>query len=308
MEEERAEQLEIPHVPPLPNNTLHVMKTSNVLAVAPRPFSEENYRAEFEAEEKEPISRARKVLRWRYVTGPDNIIRRESNANFVVWNDGSTSLFIGNECFDLIVNKEDPQSNYIFVGAGNVMRAQGRVASTISAHPVNTDSQTHQSLSDALSLRFKNQDKVGSHVIQRDPIQEKLKLIEAGEKMEQVHKQIKRKTNKDNLNTNDMIKEYDDDGDQEEVGMERDMEDEGKLTDDENTDEMKVKKKGRRKTQRKRKTINAKKKKGRRRNRDVDDEDIDEDEPDEEPEEQEEEEDEDHESDIDFSGSSGSGD
>lgn len=75
MEEERAEQLEIPHVPPLPNNTLHVMKTSNVLAVAPRPFSEENYRAEFEAEEKEPISRARKVLRWRYVTGPDNIIR-----------------------------------------------------------------------------------------------------------------------------------------------------------------------------------------------------------------------------------------
>lgn len=30
--------------------------------------------------------------------------------------------------------------------------------------------------------------------------------------------------------------------------MERDMEDEGKLTDDENTDEMKVKKKGRRKT------------------------------------------------------------
>jgi hypothetical protein len=41
-----------------------------------------------------------RVIRWRSVKG-EHGYERQSNTHLVKWSDGSSSLFIGKECFDM---------------------------------------------------------------------------------------------------------------------------------------------------------------------------------------------------------------
>jgi RNA polymerase-associated protein LEO1 len=88
--------------------TLHTTRLPNVLGINPTPHDSETYDAH-EEEEKYGITMSN-MVRWRYAgdnakRSSDGEPARESNARVVKWSDGTTSLYIGKEIYDLEESK-----------------------------------------------------------------------------------------------------------------------------------------------------------------------------------------------------------
>lgn len=84
------------------------MKLPNFLSVDTRPFDQETYEDEIDEEETlDEEGRARlklkveNTIRWREVPDDEGHILKESNARLVKWSDGSYSLHLGSEIFDV---------------------------------------------------------------------------------------------------------------------------------------------------------------------------------------------------------------
>lgn len=80
----------------------------NFLSVDTRPFDQETYEDEIDEEETlDEEGRARlklkveNTIRWREVPDDEGNILKESNARLVKWSDGSYSLHLGSEIFDV---------------------------------------------------------------------------------------------------------------------------------------------------------------------------------------------------------------
>ena len=115
---------------------LHLVRLPNVIGVQAAAYSAESYEEERVAEEEEEVvgqgkalldgqrkkSKAvslmvENVIRWREVKdeGEGGTARRESNTRLVKWSDGTSSLLIGNECFDVVQSTADPHRNYVYL-------------------------------------------------------------------------------------------------------------------------------------------------------------------------------------------------
>ena len=84
------------------------MKLPNFLSVETRPFDPETYEDEIDEEETlDEEGRARlklkveNTIRWREVMDKEGNVKKESNARLVRWSDGSYSLHLGSEIFDV---------------------------------------------------------------------------------------------------------------------------------------------------------------------------------------------------------------
>ena len=55
------------------------------------------------------------TIRWRYSKDKDGEEIKESNCRFVRWSDGSLSMHLGNEVFDVFKMKVDGEQNHLFV-------------------------------------------------------------------------------------------------------------------------------------------------------------------------------------------------
>nr|4M6T_A Chain A, RNA polymerase II-associated factor 1 homolog, Linker, RNA polymerase-associated protein LEO1 [Homo sapiens] len=89
-------------------NDLYFVKLPNFLSVEPRPFDPQYYEDEFEDEEmldEEGRTRLKlkveNTIRWRIRRDEEGNEIKESNARIVKWSDGSMSLHLGNEVFDV---------------------------------------------------------------------------------------------------------------------------------------------------------------------------------------------------------------
>jgi hypothetical protein len=78
------------------------------LSVETRPFDPETYEDEIDEEETlDEEGRARlklkveNTIRWKEVMDKEGTIKKESNARLVRWSDGSYSLHLGSEIFDV---------------------------------------------------------------------------------------------------------------------------------------------------------------------------------------------------------------
>ena len=114
---------------------LHLVRLPNVIGVQANAFHADSYEEETAAEEAEEVvgqgklleSQRKKskavslmvenVIRWREVKddGEGGAVRRESNTRLVRWSDGTSSLLIGNECFDVVQSTADPHRNYVYL-------------------------------------------------------------------------------------------------------------------------------------------------------------------------------------------------
>ena len=114
---------------------LHLVRLPNVIGVQANAFHADSYEEEAVAEEAEEVvgqgallegqkkkSKAvslmvENVIRWREVKddGEGGGVRRESNTRLVRWSDGTSSLLIGNECFDVVQSTADPHRNYVYL-------------------------------------------------------------------------------------------------------------------------------------------------------------------------------------------------
>ncbi|THD24934.1 putative RNA polymerase-associated protein LEO1 [Fasciola hepatica] len=100
------------------------------------------------------------TIRWRYGRTPEGELVHESNARIVRWSDGSLSLHLGDEIFD--IHKVDIQSdyNYLFIREGSGLQGQSSLRTKLTFRPHSTDSFTHRKITLSLADKTNKSQKV----------------------------------------------------------------------------------------------------------------------------------------------------
>lgn len=112
------------------------------------------------------------TLRWRYAKGPSGSLHKQSNAHVVEWEDGSRSLKVGSEYFDLKVkpNADDILGVENELGAGALMGVMP-LDQSVQVVPPSTKSQAHKLLAMTIKsgMRQKRAKKINTIVTNEDP-------------------------------------------------------------------------------------------------------------------------------------------
>ncbi|EUC55713.1 LEO1-like protein [Rhizoctonia solani AG-3 Rhs1AP] len=110
----REAEINIPKLP-LPtssDNQYWMMRMPNFLKLDTKPFHNETYEGpqdDYEGEERKESATMLDVtntIRWRWIQGENGQMKKQSNARIVKWSDGSMSLQLGTELFDINSNAE----------------------------------------------------------------------------------------------------------------------------------------------------------------------------------------------------------
>jgi len=100
--------VEIPKITTDLGKGIHFVKLPNFLSVEPRPFDPSTYEDEIDDEETlDEEGRARlklkveNTIRWREKFNDEGVFVKQSNARMIKWSDGSLSLHLGDEIFNV---------------------------------------------------------------------------------------------------------------------------------------------------------------------------------------------------------------
>ncbi|TPP58095.1 RNA polymerase-associated protein LEO1, partial [Fasciola gigantica] len=146
---------------------MYLVKMPNFLSVETRPFDPNYYEDELDEDEvldEEGRTRLKlkveNTIRWRYGRTPEGELVHESNARIVRWSDGSLSLHLGDEIFD--IHKVDIQSdyNYLFIREGSGLQGQSSLRTKLTFRPHSTDSFTHRKITLSLADKTNKSQKV----------------------------------------------------------------------------------------------------------------------------------------------------
>mmetsp|Transcript_5596 Transcript_5596/g.6309 ORF Transcript_5596/g.6309 Transcript_5596/m.6309 type:complete len:311 (-) Transcript_5596:284-1216(-) len=208
-------------------------KLPNVVAIQPTAFDEAYY--DENDEEEQYKGYVHNMVRWRYkrdengglVRDGEGSLVRESNSKLVKWSDGSFTLHIGKESFD-IQNVDSSNSDgftglngYVYLSqkatfrnaedekeeeesqqnGGTVLECIAPVASRLVAKPSSLQSDAHKSLTVAVRQRTTKKAKIAAYMTEEDPEklkQERIKYNTDADKL----KQRKRTTGSSNHRRN----------------------------------------------------------------------------------------------------------
>jgi len=201
--------------------SLHMTKLPNVVAIQPTAFDEVDY--DEKEEEEQYKGYMHNMVRWRYkkdgngalVRDEEGSLVRESNTKLVKWSDGSFTLHIGKEAFD-IQNVDSSASDgfaglngYVYLSqnatfknenedddedmqnGGTVLECIGPVASRLVAKPSSLQSESHKSLTVAVRQRTVKRAKIAQYMTEEDPEKLKQERIKYNEDVDKI-KQRKR--------------------------------------------------------------------------------------------------------------------
>merc|ERR1719319_1618544 len=153
--------VEVPKIQTDLGKEIHFVKLPNFLSVESRPFDAETYEDEMDEEGQQQDEEGRtrlklkveNTIRWRQGFDKEGHPMKESNARVVKWSDGSYSLHLGNEIFD--VHKQPLQSdfNHLFIRQGTGLQGQAVFKTKLSFRPHSTDSQTHKKMTLSMADR-----------------------------------------------------------------------------------------------------------------------------------------------------------
>uniref|UniRef100_A0A3P8UGY1 RNA polymerase-associated protein LEO1 n=1 Tax=Amphiprion percula TaxID=161767 RepID=A0A3P8UGY1_AMPPE len=154
-------EVEIPKVSTDLGSDLYFVKLPNFLSVEPRPFDPQYYEDEFEDEEmldEEGRTRLKlkveNTIRWRVKRDEEGNETRESNARIVKWSDGSMSLHLGNEVFDVYKAPLQGDHNHLFIRQGTGLQGQAVFKTKL------TFSATHRKMTLSLADRCSKTQKI----------------------------------------------------------------------------------------------------------------------------------------------------
>jgi RNA polymerase-associated protein LEO1 len=180
--------------------SVHITKLPNLVAIQPAAFDEATYLDK--EEESEYKGYVHNMIRWKYKYDESgemlrdkagNLVR-ESNSKLVKWDDGSYTLHIGTEVFNIqninsTSNSFAGLNGYIYLSqkatfgneegegregpGGTVLECVGPVASRFIPKPSSLQSHAHKSLTVSVRQRTLQRAKIAEFVTQEDP--EKLK-------------------------------------------------------------------------------------------------------------------------------------
>lgn len=166
--------VEVPKINTDLGRDIHFVKLPNFLSVESRPFDAETYEDEMDEDQNQQDEEGRtrlklkveNTIRWKQSFDKEGNPTKESNARIVKWSDGSYSLHLGSEIFD--VHKQPLQSdfNHLFIRQGTGLQGQAVFRTKLSFRPHSTDSQTHKKMTLSMADRSSksNQIKVISQV------------------------------------------------------------------------------------------------------------------------------------------------
>lgn len=190
-------EVEIPRITTDLGKALHYVKLPNFLSVETRPFDEQTYEDEIDEDEvldEEGRTRMKlkveNTIRWRTLKDDDgnDLVDetgkpvRESNARVVRWSDGSMSLHLGEEIFDIHTMPISGDFNHLFVRQGTGLQGQSIFRTKLSFRPHSTESFTHRKMTLSLADRSTKKQKVKVLPISgRDPESQRSEMIKKEE-------------------------------------------------------------------------------------------------------------------------------
>lgn len=174
-EEEQPEEIpitrievEIPKIPTELGNDIHFVKLPNFLSVDTHPYDPSWYEDEIDEDEildEEGRHRLKlkveSTIRWRTVVDENGVSLKESNARIVKWSDGSMSLHLGSEIFD--IHKQSlmaGDNNHLFIRQGTGLQGQAVFKTKLTFRPHSTDSFTHRKMTLSLAERSHKTQKI----------------------------------------------------------------------------------------------------------------------------------------------------
>lgn len=147
---------------------LYYVKLPNFLSIGTHEYDPATYEDEIDEDEAvDNEGRARlklrveNTIRWRKVIDNDGEEQVQSNARVVEWSDGSMSLYLGSEIFD-INEKSIGECSHLFTRQGlrEGLLGQAIFNTKLSIRPNSTESFTHRKLTLSLADRSQKTQKI----------------------------------------------------------------------------------------------------------------------------------------------------
>ncbi|EYC18755.1 hypothetical protein Y032_0026g1348 [Ancylostoma ceylanicum] len=145
---------------------IQFMKIPNFFSVALKPFDPETYEEDEDDDQVDEEGRnrlklkAENTIRWRFTQDADGNIIKESNTKIVRWSDGSMSMLIGKEVFDVESVPIHGNMQHLFVRQGTGLVAQKIFDRKLIFRPHSTDSETHRKVTMNMAERTRKSGQV----------------------------------------------------------------------------------------------------------------------------------------------------
>ncbi|WKY05393.1 hypothetical protein Q1695_005976 [Nippostrongylus brasiliensis] len=145
---------------------IQFMKIPNFFSVALKPFDPETYEEDEDDDHIDDEGRnrlklkAENTIRWRFVQDADGNLVKESNTRIVRWSDGTMSMVIGKEVFDVESVPILGNMQHLYVRQGNGLAAQKVFDRKLIFRPHSTDSETHRKVTMNMAERTRKSGQV----------------------------------------------------------------------------------------------------------------------------------------------------
>ncbi len=173
--EQREMEISIPaHAISHNSTSVYTVRVPTFLSVEPRPFDADAFLQSVENSKNNKKSylnklKAENTLRWRYNKNEEGSVYKQSNAHFIKWSDGSLSMKLGNEIFD-VVNKPIADTFLaISHDAQEILQSSTMVDKTMTFVPTSTSSSMHKKYTEALLKQQVKQASVRNIATNDDP-------------------------------------------------------------------------------------------------------------------------------------------
>lgn len=144
-------------------------KLPSFLRVESNAFDEGSFDPERE-EQLGPVS-VESVLRWRWA---EDASVKQSNSRILQWSDGSKSLQVGSELFDVVTQPAPTSTGSTYLAASHdyatLQEIQARVSGHMTFVPSAVGSQTHKKLASGVTQRHVKTARTQSIAIAKDPM------------------------------------------------------------------------------------------------------------------------------------------
>ncbi|XP_076814399.1 RNA polymerase-associated protein LEO1-like [Clavelina lepadiformis] len=219
-------EVEMPKISTNLGSAIHFVRFPNFISVEPRPFDPSVYEDEIEEDElldEEGRTRLKlkveNTIRWKKYVDENGIELTESNARMVKWSDGSMSMHLGSEIFDVHQMSLQGDHNHLFIRQGTGLQGQAVFKTKLTFRPHSTKSATHKRMTNRLAMRHnQNQQKVRVLPIAgQDPESRKAALMKEEEEQLKAHvrreaqkRRMRERSHARGLNTNYLEDRYED--------------------------------------------------------------------------------------------------
>ncbi|KAI9190759.1 Leo1-like protein-domain-containing protein [Polychytrium aggregatum] len=151
-------------------STIFLAKLPNYIDVAPKPFTRESYIDSIKSHTEEKIDdemlyrlRIENTIRWRYEgKTEDGTPLMESNARLIRWSDGTFSMLLGEEMFDVDIKNIENEHQYLVAKLDDpdILQTQARFGSMMTLKPTSMGASTHRKLTMAVANKHKKEGRI----------------------------------------------------------------------------------------------------------------------------------------------------